>query len=126
MRLENDDWGAPKKHGELLKLGFNISERTVARYLRRLRPRSGKRDHCWNAFLANQREVIVAFDFFTVPTLTFKVLYCFLVIEHGRRKILHCNVAAHPTSEWVVQQSCGKPSPRRPIPLHHLRPRLEI
>ncbi len=48
--------------------------------------------------------MIVAFDFFTVPTLTFKLLYCFLIIEHGRRKILHCNVTAHPTSEWVVQQ----------------------
>jgi hypothetical protein len=104
MRLENDDWGAPKIHGELLKLGFNISERTVARYLRGRRPRGGKPDQRWKAFLANHREVIVAFDFFTVPTLTFKVLYCFLVIEHGRRKILHCNVTAHPTSEWVVQQ----------------------
>jgi transposase InsO family protein len=104
MRLENADWGAPKIHGELPKLGFSISERTVARYLRGLRPRTGKPDQRWKAFLANHREVIVAFDFFTVPTLTFKLLYCFLVIEHGRRKILHCNVTAHPTSEWVVQQ----------------------
>ena len=104
MRLENAHWGAPKIHGELLKLGFSISERTVARYLRRLRPRTGKPDQRWKAFLANHREVIVAFDFFTVPTLTFKLLYCFLVIEHGRRKLLHCNVTAHPTSEWVMQQ----------------------
>jgi putative transposase len=58
----------------------------------------------WKAFLANHREVIVAFDFFTVPTLTFKLLYCFLVIEQGRRRVLHCNVTAHPTSQWVVQQ----------------------
>jgi hypothetical protein len=77
MRLENDDWGAPKIHGELLKLGFNISERTVARYLRGLQPRPGNPDQRWKAFLANHREVIVAFDFFTVPTLTFKLLYCF-------------------------------------------------
>jgi hypothetical protein len=96
--------GERQRYTVLLKLGFNISERTVARYLRGLRPRAGKPDQRWKAFLANHREVIVAFDFFTVPTLTFKVLYCFLVIEHGRRKILHCNVAAHPTSEWVVQQ----------------------
>jgi transposase InsO family protein len=58
----------------------------------------------WLAFLQNHREVIVAFDFFTVPTLTFKLLYCFFVIEHGRRRILHFNVTRHPTSEWVVQQ----------------------
>ena len=104
MKLENAGWGAPKIHGELLKLGFNVSERTVARYLRGLRPRTRKHDQQWKAFLANHREAIVAFDFFTVSTLTFKLLYCFLIIEHGRRKILHCNVTAHPTSEWVVQQ----------------------
>jgi putative transposase len=105
MRFENADWGAPKIHGELLKLGFNVSERTVARYLQRLRPRNGKPDQRWKAFLANHRELIVALDFFTVPTLTFKLLDCFLVIEHGQRRVLHCNVTAHPTSEWVVQQS---------------------
>jgi hypothetical protein len=100
---ENPDWGAPKIHGELHKLGFVVSERTVARYLRRVRRRgdSGKR---WLAFLRNHREVIVAFDLFTVPTLTFKLLYCFFVIEQGRRKILHFNVTRHPTAEWVVQQ----------------------
>ena len=100
---ENPDWGAPKLHGELLKLGFVVSERTVARYLRRIRHRGdpGKR---WLAFLQNHREIIVAFDFFTVPTLTFRMLYCFFVIEHGRRRILHFNVTRHPTAEWVVQQ----------------------
>jgi len=97
----------------VLKLGFNISERTVAKYLRGLRPRAGKPDQRWKAFLANHREVIVAFDFFTVPTLTFKLLYCFLIIEHGRRKILHCNVTAHPHRNGLCS-SCGKPSPRRP------------
>jgi hypothetical protein len=76
IAAENSDWGAPKIHGELLKLGFSVSERTIARHLRRLQRRGdpGKR---WLAFLANRREVIVAFDFFTVPTLTFKMLYCF-------------------------------------------------
>jgi transposase InsO family protein len=100
---ENPDWGAPKIHGELQKLGFVVSERTVARYLRRLhRPGNGAKR--WLAFLQNHREAIVAFDFFTVPTLTFQLLYCFFVIEHGRRKILHCNVTRHPTADWVVQQ----------------------
>src|SRR4249919_3605553 len=100
---ENADWGAPKIHGELLKLGFVVCERSVARYLRRIQRRGdpGKR---WLAFLQNHREVIVAFDFFTVPTLTFQLLYCFFVIEHGRRKILHFNVTRHPTAEWVIQQ----------------------
>jgi putative transposase len=100
---ENRDWGAPKIHGELQKLGFVVSERSVARYLQRIRHRGdpGKR---WLAFLQNHREVIAAFDFFTVPTVTFRLLYCFFVIEHGRRRILHCNVTQHPTAEWVVQQ----------------------
>lgn len=100
---ENPDWGAPKIHGELQKLGFVVSERTIGRYLRRLRRRGdpGKR---WLAFLHNHREAIVALDFFTVPTVTFKLLYCFFIIEHRRRKILHINVTRHPSAEWVVQQ----------------------
>ncbi len=103
LAADNPDWGAPKIHGGLLKLGFVVSERTVARYLRRVQRRSdrGKR---WLAFLQNHREVIVAFDFFTVPTVTFQLLYCFFVIAHGRRKILHFNVTRHPTADWVVQQ----------------------
>jgi putative transposase len=103
MAEENAGWGAPKIHGELQKLGFEVSERTVARYLRRTR-RGGDPGKSWLAFLENHREVIVAFDFFTVPTVTFKLLYGFFIIEHGRRRILHFNVTRHPTAEWVVQQ----------------------
>lgn len=95
---------APKIHGELLKLGIEISERTVARYLQRLRPHRGDPAQRWLTFLANDREVIVTFDFFTVATSTFQPLYCFFVIEHGGRRILHLNVTRHPTSQWVVQQ----------------------
>jgi len=75
---ENPDWGAPKIHGELQKLGLVVSERTVARYLRRIRRRRdpGKQ---WLAFLQNHREAIVALDFFTVPTVNFQLLYCFFV-----------------------------------------------
>ena len=103
MVKENPSWGAPRIHGELLKLGFEVSERTVSRYLRRVSPleQAGK---LWGTFLRNHREVITAMDFFTVPTLTFRVLYCFFVIEHGRRKILHFNVTEHPTGFWIVQQ----------------------
>jgi putative transposase len=95
--------GAPKIHGELLKLGFEISERMVARYLRRLH-RRGDPKRSWLTFPKNHREVIVALDFFTVPTITFRLLYCFFVIEHERRKILHCNVTTYPTADWVLQQ----------------------
>ena len=92
-------------HGRLscreLAERLEISERTVARYLRRLR-RRGDPAKRWLAFLANHSEAIVAMDFFTVPTLTFKLLYCFFAMEHGRRRILHFNITSHPTSEWVV------------------------
>ena len=100
---ENPTWGAPKIHGELQKLGFVVSETSVGRHLRSVR-RGGAPGKQWLTFLANHREVIAAFDFFTVPTATFKLLYCFFVIEHDRRKILHFNVTRHPNAEWVVQQ----------------------
>jgi putative transposase len=89
----------------LLQLGFAISEPTVSRYLQRLkRRRDGNKAKRWLAFLNNHREVIAAFDFFTVPTLNFRTLYCFFVIEHSRRRILHFNCTEHPTSNWIVQQ----------------------
>ena len=80
-----------------------MSERTVARYLRHLR-RHGDPKRNWLTFLRNHQEAIVALDFFTVPTVTVRLLYCLFVIEHGRRRILHFNVTAHPTADWVVQQ----------------------
>jgi putative transposase len=103
MVKENPTWGAPRIRGELLKLGFQISERTVSRYVRRLSPSDQKRK-LWATFLRNHRDLITAMDFFTIPTLTFRVLYCFFIIEHGRRRILHFNVTEHPTSAWIVQQ----------------------
>jgi hypothetical protein len=105
MKAENPGWGAPRIHGELLQLGFSVSEPTVSRYLRRIRRRydEGKAKR-WLAFLNNHREIIVAFDFFTVPTLSFRTLYCFFVIEHRRRRILHFNCTEHPTANWIVQQ----------------------
>jgi hypothetical protein len=105
MRRENPTWGAPRIHGELLLLGFEISEPSVSRYLRRLkRIPGGSRAKQWLAFLNNHREVIAAFDFLTVPTLSFRTLYCFFAIEPGRRRTLHFNVTLHPTSDWIVQQ----------------------
>jgi putative transposase len=103
MAAENPTWGAPRIHGELLKLGFEISECTVSRYLAPMNQRrdSGKR---WLTFLKNHREAIAAMDFFTVPTVTFRLLYCFFVISHSRRRVLHFNVTEYPTSRWIVQQ----------------------
>src|SRR5580700_7537391 len=100
---ENPTWGAPRIHGELLMLGFDVSERTISRWMRRA-PRDPEPAKRWLAFLHNHREAIAAMDFFTVPTLTFGVLYGFFVIAHDRRRILHHGVTRHPSSVWVTQQ----------------------
>src|SRR6266581_7214450 len=103
MVVENSTWGAPRIHGELLMLGFDVSERTISRWMKRA-PRDPEPARRWLTFLRNHREAIAAMDFFTVPTVTFSVLYCFFVISHDRRRILHFNVTHHPTSSWIVQQ----------------------
>jgi transposase InsO family protein len=101
MTLANPRWGAPRIHGELLKLGFELSQATVAKYLvRHRRPPSQN----WRTFLENHAQQLVSIDFFTVPTIRFQVLYVFLVLAHDRRRILHCHVTAHPTAEWTGQQ----------------------
>jgi putative transposase len=103
MVSENPTWGAPRIHGELRMLGFDVSERTISRWMRRA-PRDSEPARRWMTFLRNHREAIAAMDFFTVPTLTFNLLYCFFIISHDHRRILHCNVTRHPTSSWIVQQ----------------------
>jgi transposase InsO family protein len=116
MVAENPTWGAPRIHGELLKLGFDLSEPTVSRWVRRA-PRPPDLSKRWLTFLRNHREAIAAMDFFTVPTLTFGVLYCFFVIGHDRRRILHHNVTRNPNALWVALQlhaawECGEPPER--------------
>jgi transposase InsO family protein len=103
MVAENATWGAPRIHGELRMLGLEVSERTISRWMRRA-PRNPEPVKRWRAFLRNHREAIAAMDFFTVPTLTFNLLYCFFIISHDRRRILHFNITSHPTSGWIVQQ----------------------
>ncbi|HVS89975.1 MAG TPA: integrase core domain-containing protein [Candidatus Acidoferrum sp.] len=103
MVAENPTWGAPRIHGELLMLGFDVSERIISRWMKRA-PRDPEPAKRWLAFLRNHREAIAAMDFFTVPTITFGVLYCFFIVSHDRRRILHFNVTQHPTSLWIVQQ----------------------
>ena len=102
-RLSRDNplWGAPRVHGELLKLGIDIGETSVGKYMvRRRKPPS----QTWRTFLENHLTTMVSVDFFTVPTIRFQVLYVFLVLAHDRRRILHFNVTAHPTAEWTAQQ----------------------
>ena len=84
-------------------LGFNVSETTISRWMRRA-PKDPELAKRWLTFLRNHREAIAAMDFFTVPTLTFNVLYCFFVISHDRRRILQFNVTQHPTSAWIANQ----------------------
>jgi putative transposase len=95
--------GAPRIHGELLRLGFNVSERSVSRYLRAL-PRAPRAGQTWKTFLRNHRDGIAAMDFFSVPTVTFRVLQVLLVIRHGRRDVARCAVTTTPTAAWVAQQ----------------------
>jgi putative transposase len=103
MAAENPTWGAPRIHGELLMLGFDLSEPTVSRWLRRA-PRAPDPAKRWLTFLRNHREAIAAMDFFTVPTLTFGILYCFFIIGHDRRRILHHHVTRNPNALWVALQ----------------------
>ena len=97
----NPLWRAPRVHGELQMLGIAISERTVSRILRRLRRPPNQR---WRTFLHNHIGQMVSTDFFTVPTITMRVLFVFIVLEHDRRKVLHFNVTEHPTGAWTAQQ----------------------
>jgi hypothetical protein len=101
MSRENPFWGAPRIHGELLKLGIDIGETSVGKYMVRAKKPPSQ---SWLTFLENHVKTMVSVDFFTVPTIRFQVLYVFLVLAHDRRRILHFNVTAHPTAERTVQQ----------------------
>jgi putative transposase len=93
--------GRPPIHGELLKLGIDIGESSISKYMVRCRRPPSQ---TWRTFLDNHLTQLVSIDFFSVPTLRFQVLYVFLVLAHDRRRVLHCNVTAHPTAEWTGQQ----------------------
>ena len=102
MAEANPLWGAPKIHGELLKLGIEISERTISSLLP---PRSPKPpSQTWRTFLENHTKDMASLDFFTVPTATFRILFVLVILRHERREVLHLNVTEHPTAEWTTQQ----------------------
>ena len=103
-RLANENgWRARKIQAELEKLGFAVSLATVSRYLPRREPNDSQRQR-WITFLRNHKDVIAGMDFFVVPTVGFRLLYVWFVIDHGRRRILHFNVTMNPTAQWVIQQ----------------------
>ena len=101
MCKANPLWGAPRIHGELLKLGIDVSEATVSRYM--VRP-SKPPSQAWRTFLTNHAGELLAVDFFTVPTATFRVLFVFVALSHGRRNIVHTNVTEFPNEAWITRQ----------------------
>ena len=101
MAAENPLWGAPRIHGELGTLGIEVSERTVSRLMGRLRRPPSQ---TWRTFLTNHVDALGSIDFFTVPTVTGRVLFVFVVLLHHRRRIVHLNVTEHPTPVWTAQQ----------------------
>jgi hypothetical protein len=101
MTAANPLWGAPRIHGELLKLGMNVAERTVSRLIAKRRPPPSQ---TWRAFLTNHLQDLVSIDFLTVPTAKLRVLFVLVVLAHHRRRVLHFNVTEHPTAAWTAQQ----------------------
>src|SRR6202022_2066555 len=101
MSMENLLWGAPRIHGELLKLGFSVAQSTVATYMVK---RRGSPSQGWRAFLRNHAPDIAAMDLFVVPTIGFRMLYCFVIVRLHRRDIVWINVTTNPTAEWVARQ----------------------
>jgi len=101
MAAGNPLWGAPRIHGELLKLGIDVGERTVSRLLPK---RRSPPSQTWRTFLTNHFRDLVSFDFFTVPTARLRVLFVLVVLAHHRRRVLHFNVTEHPTAAWTAQQ----------------------
>jgi hypothetical protein len=100
MNRANWLWGAPRIHGELLKLGIEVAESTVAKYMVKCPRRPGQ---SWATFLRNHVAGIAAVALFVVPTISFKLLYGLVILGHGRRRLIRCAVTAHPTAEWIAQ-----------------------
>src|SRR3989440_4779204 len=101
MTAANPLWGAPRIHGDLLKLGIHVAERTVSRLLPK---RRAPPSQTWRTFLTNHVRDLVSIDFFIVPTVRLRVLFVFVVLAHDRRRVLHFNVTEYPTAAWTAQQ----------------------
>ncbi len=122
MSIENPLWGAPRIHGELLKLGFEVAQSSVAKYMvkRRAPPSQG-----WRTFLRNHAQDIAAMDLFVVPTIGFDLLYAFVIVRLDRRELVWINVTAHPTAEWVARQ-IAEAFPWNEAPRYMIRDRDRI
>jgi transposase InsO family protein len=101
MSKENPLWGAPRIHGELLKLGFEVAQSTISKYMIKHR---GPPSQGWRTFLRNHADAIAAVDLCVVPTMMFERLFAFLIVGHGRRQLLWFTVTRHPTADWLAQQ----------------------
>jgi len=101
MSVDNPLWGAPRIHGELLKLGFEIAQSNVAKYMVK---RPGPPSQAWRTFLRNHSPNIAAMDLFVAPTIGFRLLYAFIIVRLARRDLVWINVTAHPTAEWIAHQ----------------------
>jgi putative transposase len=101
MSLANPRWGAPRIHGELLKIGIEVSQTTVAKYMVRQRKPPSQ---TWRTFLKNHARDLVAADFFVVPTIAFQLLFVFVILDHNRRRPIHFTVTSSPTAEWTARQ----------------------
>jgi putative transposase len=121
MATANPRWGAPRVHGELCKLGINVSQATVSKYMPKRAPRAPRGGQSWKTFLANH--VPVSMDMFTVPTATFRVLYGLVVVDHARRAVRYHATTQHPTSAWIAQQLRNAFPGDEPVPARILRDR---
>jgi hypothetical protein len=123
MSTENQLWGAPRIHGELLKLGFSVAQSSVAKYMVK---RRGPPSQGWRIFLRNHAPDIAAMDLFVVPTIGFKLLYGFVIVRIDRRDIVWINVTTNPTAAWVARQITEGPPLGRCSGLHDPGPRSDL
>ena len=119
MSVANPLWGAPRIHGELLKLSIDVGQTTVAKYMarRRMPPSQG-----WKTFLRNHADGIASMDLFLVPTISFRLLYGLLILQHSRRKLLWLGVTAHPSAEWIAPAIDRGMRVATRTPIYHSRP----
>ena len=101
VSLANPLWGAPRMHGELLKVGIDVAQSTVAKYMIK---RRGPPSQSWKTFLRNHADGIASVDFLVVPTVAFRLLFALVILRHDRRRLVHVAVTAHPTAEWIARQ----------------------
>jgi len=119
MSVENPLWGAPRIHGGLLKLGIEVAQSTVAKFIAKRRPGSGQ---TWKTFLSNHMAAISAIDFLVVPTINFRLLFVLVILRHERRRLISLSVTDHPTAEWIARQ-ITEAFPWDSAPTHLIRDR---